>query len=100
MNDLSDYVSERLKIYCKKNGISKLSLFGSYIKNTFTEGSDLDILIEFEEGNKPGYLTIARIQRELSELFGKNVDLRTPEELSKYFREDIVKEAVVQYAAK
>ncbi|MDO8550947.1 MAG: nucleotidyltransferase family protein [Ignavibacteria bacterium] len=99
MKNLSKYNSEKLANYCRENKISKLAVFGSYAKNSYTGESDFDLLIEFEEGKKPGYLTIARIQRELSKLFGKNVDLRTPEEISKYFREDIVKEAVIQYAA-
>ncbi len=100
MIDIFQHNSEKLKNYCRENGISKLSVFGSYAKNSFNDDSDIDILVEFEKQTKPGYLTIARVCRELSELLGKKVDLRTPEELSRYFREDTIKEAVVQYVAK
>jgi len=79
------------------NRIKKLSLFGSYLKNTQKEGSDIDLLVEFIDGTEYGFLDVARIERELSELLGKKVDLRTPEELSSYFRESVVKEASVKY---
>ncbi len=99
MLDLFKYNSENLITYCKKNKISKLLVFGSYAKNTFTDDSDLDLLIEFESNKKPGYLSLARIQRELSEMLNKKVDLHTSEEISKYFRDTVIHEAIVQYAA-
>lgn len=89
-----------MKKFCKANRIKKLSLFGSYSKNTFREESDVDLLVEFEDNAKPGYLELARMENELIALLGIEVDLRTANELSRYFRDQVVKEAIVQYAAK
>lgn len=86
-----------LEEYCKANGIKKLSLFGSYLKNNYNGESDVDLLVEFEGDTEYGLLDIARMERELSKMIGKKVDLRTAEELSSYFRDTIVKEAVVKY---
>ena len=88
---------EQIKGYCKANKIKKLALFGSFLTNSFNEASDIDLLVEFEEDCDYGFLDIARIERELSEILGKQVDLRTPNELSKYFRDAVVKEATVFY---
>lgn len=92
-----DINEKRLEEYCKANEIKKLSLFGSYLKNTYNEESDVDLLVEFEDDTEYGLLDLARMERELSEMIGKKVDLRTPDELSKYFRDTVVKEAVVKY---
>jgi len=86
-----------LEEFCKANGIKKLSLFGSYLKNTYNEESDVDLLVEFEDDTEYGLLDVDRMERELSEMTRKKVDLRTSEELSRYFRDTVVKEAVVKY---
>lgn len=86
-----------LKEYCEKNNISKLSLFGSSLKDYSTINSDYDLLVEFKGGKKPGLLNFVRIKRELSEILGKKVDLRTTDELSKYFRNNVVREAEIKY---
>jgi predicted nucleotidyltransferase len=98
MDILSKY-SVEIKNFCRANKIKKLSLFGSYLTNKFKEVSDIDLLVEFDDDCDYGYLDIARVERELSEILGKQVDLRTPKELSKYFRESVVKEAKVSYEA-
>lgn len=98
MDILAKYDKE-IKFFCELNRIKKLSLFGSHLKETEHEGSDVDILVEFLDGSNYGLLDIARIERELSELIGKKVDLITPEELSRYFRDTVVKEASVKYEA-
>ncbi|MFZ2864292.1 MAG: nucleotidyltransferase domain-containing protein [Ignavibacteriaceae bacterium] len=89
-----------MKTFCESNRIRKLSLFGSYSKNTFSDESDLDLLVEFEDNAKPGYLNLARMEKQLTALLGIKTDLRTAEELSRYFRDQVVKEAIVHYAAK
>ena len=89
----------KLNEFCKTNKIKKLSLFGSYLNNSYNPDSDIDLLVEFEENTYYGLLDIARMERELSEIIGIKVDLRTPEELSRYFRDKIVKEAQVKYEA-
>ena len=95
--DILNKYSKKLKVFCKANKIRKLSLFGSHLKNTYDEKSDIDLLVEFEEDSGYGLLDIARIERELSEIIGKKIDLRTLGELSRYFRDTVVKEAEVKY---
>jgi uncharacterized protein len=86
--------------FCGRNHIRKLSLFGSILTNRFRPESDIDVLVEFEAGAAVTYLDLARMERELSEIVGRKVDLRTPEELSRYFRERVVSEALLQYERK
>ena len=86
--------------FCVRNGIRKLSLFGSALTDRFHDGSDVDLLIEFDGGRTTTYLDLARMERELSELLGRKADLRTPHELSRYFRDQVVAEALVQYERK
>lgn len=95
-----EYNKEMLDRFCIKNGIKKLSFFGSVITEKFNNKSDIDILVEFNENEKPGLISMAAMEIELTEMLGKKVDLRTPEELSKYFREDVVREAKVEYGTK
>lgn len=86
------------KSFCKKHNIKKLSFFGSVLDNNFNEKSDIDILIEFEKDKTPGLILFTKIESELSGYFnGRKVDLRTPRELSPYFRDDVIKEAVQIY---
>ncbi|NOX63275.1 MAG: nucleotidyltransferase family protein [Chloroflexi bacterium] len=94
-----DLPEERIAKFCQKNHIRRLSVFGSALRADFNEDSDIDILVEFEPRHTPGLLGMARMERELSALLGgRRVDLRTPEDLSRYFRERVLREAKVQYA--
>ena len=83
--------------FCRRNDIRRLSLFGSVLTQRFRDESDIDMLVEFEPGRSPGLLGIAGMEIELSELLGRKVDLRTPGDLSRYFREEVVASAVPQY---
>ncbi|MBA2715142.1 MAG: nucleotidyltransferase family protein [Rubrobacteraceae bacterium] len=89
---------DQLEEFCRKNHVAKLSLFGSVLREDFKPNSDVDVLVEFEEGHTPGFFGLARIEEELSELFGRKVDLRTPQDLSRYFRDAVARTAAVQYA--
>lgn len=89
---------KKIEVFCKKQHIQKLSFFGSFLRSDFGPDSDLDILVEFEPGHKVGFLKLAGMERELSEIFNHNVDLRTPVELSRYFRQEVLDSAKVQYA--
>ncbi|MGD0201981.1 MAG: nucleotidyltransferase domain-containing protein [Bryobacteraceae bacterium] len=89
--------AEQIAEFCRRNGIRRLSLFGSALTPSFSDSSDVDLLVEFEPDRRVGFLKMAAMERELSGLWGRRVDLRTPEELSPYFREDVVRSAVVQY---
>lgn len=90
---------DKLADFCKRNHIRKLSLFGSSLKGAAREDSDVDLLAEFQPGDAPSLLDLARMERELTTLLGgRKVDLRTPNELSPYFRQEVLSTASVQYA--
>ena len=92
--------AEELGQICARHRIKRLSLFGSVLKGTDGPDSDVDLLVEFEPGASPTFLDLARIEEELSSLLGgRRVDLRTPRELSRYFREEVMREAEEQYVA-
>ena len=93
-----DLPKEKIAEFCRRNHIRKLSLFGSVLHGDSRPDSDVDLLVEFDHGHKPGFFKLAHMERELSGLIGKKVDLRTPQELSKYFRDEVLSEAEVQYA--
>ena len=89
---------EKINEFCKRHHIHKLSLFGSVLRSDFSAGSDVDVLVEFKPGQGPGFLGLAQMERELSAIFGgRKADLRTPQELSKYFRDEVLSSAEVQY---
>ena len=86
--------------FCRRNHVQKLAIFSSALTGRLKGSSDIDILVEFEPDCRVGYLRMAAMERELSSLFGgRPIDLRTASELSRYFRDEIVKTASVQYAA-
>ena len=88
-----------LAAFCREHGIRRLSVFGSALRDDFGSESDVDVLVEFVPGRTPGLLGVARMELQLSGLFsGRKVDLRTPEDLSRYFRQDVLDAAEVQYA--
>ena len=91
---------EALADFCRAHGIRHLSVFGSTIKGTAQPDSDLDLLVEFEPDRVPGLLGMAKLEEELSVLMGgKTIDLRTAGDLSRYFRDDIIRTAQTRYAA-
>ena len=89
--------TDKLIAFCKKNHIRKLSLFGSALKDRETPESDIDLIVEFEPDYIPGF-QFFEIEAELGDLFGKPVDLNTPAFLSRYFRDQVMKEAKVCYS--
>jgi predicted nucleotidyltransferase len=88
---------QQITAFCQRHHIRKLSLFGSALRDDFGSESDIDILVEFEPGQTVGFLKLAALEIELSEMVGRKVDLRTPAELSRYFRQEVMAEAEVQY---
>ena len=89
----------QLSAFCEANGIRWLAIFGSALREDFGPESDVDVLVEFEPGRVPGLLGVAGMELELSKLFsGRKVDLRTLEDLSPYFRQEVLDAAEVQYA--
>jgi hypothetical protein len=89
---------KKIDEFCKKHHILKLSFFGSVLRGDFKPESDVDVLVEFEPQHTVGYIRLAGLEIELSKILGHKVDLRTPEELSPYFRQEVIDLAEVQYA--
>ena len=94
-----DILRENIAEFCQKHHIRKLSLFGSALREDFRPESDVDVLVEFEPGHVPGFIRLASMELELSKLFGgRKVDINTAQCLSRYFRDEVVRIAEVQYA--
>ena len=90
---------QQLAEFCRRNHVRKLSLFGSALRGQLQPDSDIDLLVEFEPDRTPGLFTIVRMEMELSEVLGRKVDVRTAEDLSQYFRDEVLGNAEVQYQA-
>jgi predicted nucleotidyltransferase len=89
----------QIREFCLRYHIRRLALFGSVLRDDFGPSSDIDVLVEFESHHVPGLLRLAAMERELSARVGaRRVDMRTPGDLSRYFRDDVLAHAVVQYA--
>jgi len=89
----------RIAEFCRANHIRKLAFFGSVLREDFGPDSDVDVLVEIEPGHAVGLIRMGGMQVELSRILGREVDLRTPADLSRYFRERVVREAEIAYAA-
>ncbi|CUU38369.1 MAG: nucleotidyltransferase domain-containing protein [Armatimonadetes bacterium] len=102
MKDLPFAIDRRrLQAFCRKNRIRRLAVFGSALRDDFRPESDIDLLVEFEQGYVPSLLQMARLERELSAIFGgRKIDLRTAEDLSRYFRDAVRRMAKVIYHAR
>ncbi len=90
---------EQLAAFCRKHHLTKLALFGSVLTDRFGPDSDVDVLVEFDPDHVPGLIALSAMERELSEILGHRADMRTPNDLSRYFRDQVLREAVTQYAA-
>jgi uncharacterized protein len=90
---------EQIGNFCRRHRIRKLSFFGSVLREDFRPRSDVDVLVEFEPRQSVGLIRLAGIERELSELMGRKVDLNTPGFLSPSFRDQALEEAREQYVA-
>jgi len=88
---------ETVADFCRRHHIRRLSVFGSVLRDDFSQGSDVDVLVEFEQGHVPGFRFLD-LQDELSRLIGRRVDLNTPNSLSRHFRDRVLAEAQLVYA--
>ena len=95
---LIELPKEKIAEFCRRHHIRKLSLFGSVLHGDYRPDSDIDILVEFDPKHIPGLIRLAGMEHELSGILGRRVDLRTPGDLSRYFREEVLDTAEVQYA--
>jgi predicted nucleotidyltransferase len=90
--------TDRIAAFCRQNHIRHLALYGSVLREDFRAESDVDVLVEFSPGQRVGFFRMAALERELSQLIGRRVDLRTPREISRYFRDQVIHQAETQYA--
>ena len=88
---------EKIDAFCKRHPVRKLSLFSSALTDKFNPESDIVILIEFEPDAKIGFFKLIEMELELSELMGRKVDLRTPQDLSHFFRDTVMQKALPLY---
>jgi len=94
-----DLPQKKLVEFCRRHRIQRLSLFGSVLRDDFGNDSDVDVLVEFEHGARVGLIRLAGMELELGAMIGRKVDLNTKGFLSRYFRDDVLAEAEVQYDA-
>ena len=92
-----DLPMKAIREYCERQPIKRLSLFGSFLRGDAFPNSDVDLLVEYLPGAPIGLLTMAGQEIKLSEILGKRVDLRTAEDLSRYFRQEVVSGAMLIY---
>ena len=90
---------QKIARFCRRNHIRRLAFFGSVLREDFRAGSDVDVVVEFEPGASVGYIRLASMEGELSELLGRKVDLNTPGLLGRHFRDAVLREAEVQYVS-
>jgi uncharacterized protein len=83
--------------FCNRHHIRKLSFFGSVLRNDFRSDSDVDVLVEFEPEHIPGFFRLHDMEEELSNILGRSTDLRTPQDLSRYFRDEVIANSMVLY---
>jgi predicted nucleotidyltransferase len=81
---------QKIENFCLKNHIQTLALFGSVITERFHKSSDVDVLVQFDSQHIPGLIRFSELELELEEIFGRHVDLRTPKDLSRYFRNEVI----------
>jgi len=94
-----DISRDDIDAFCKRHGVKRLSLFGSVLRDDFQPDSDIDVLVEFHPGQTPGMFGFGQMILELREIIGRDVDLRTPQDLSPYFRDEVLREARPLHAA-
>ena len=98
MNAQVSIPKDQMAAFCEGHGIKRLSVFGSALRPAFGPDSDIDVLVEFEPDRTPGLFGFAGMELELTRMLGRKVDLRTPEDLSRYFRQEVLAEAQTQYS--
>lgn len=93
------FPEDEIAAFCQRNGVARLSLFGSILRDDFGPESDVDVLVEFLPGRTPGMFGFGDLILELSAMIGRRVDLRTPFDLSRFFRATVMRDAKVLHAA-
>jgi hypothetical protein len=90
---------KELKEFCHRYQVQKLALFGSVLRQDFHKESDVDVLVSFQPAARIGFITFSRMQRELSKIFKRPVDLVPMEGLKPVIRDSVLSNIEVVYAA-
>ncbi|MHB9131662.1 MAG: nucleotidyltransferase family protein [Armatimonadota bacterium] len=90
---------DEIIVFCRKYHIQKLALFGSVLRDDFRPDSDVDVLIEFDPAHIPGLIALMNMQLEFSAIIGREADFRAPGDLHRSFRDTVIADAEVLYAA-
>lgn len=85
--------------FCQRHHLRRLAFFGSVLRDDFTENSDVDVLVEYSPEHVPGFIALAGMEEELTAILGRKADIRSAGDLSHFFREEVIREALVQYVA-
>jgi predicted nucleotidyltransferase len=97
---IQNFISkENLAAFCRRNHIRRVAIFGSALRGELRSDSDIDLLVEFEQNHVPGLIGLAGMEIELTGMIGRKVDMRTPRDLSRYFRDEVIRISEVQYEA-
>jgi predicted nucleotidyltransferase len=97
---IQNFISkEDLAAFCRRNHIRRIAIFGSALRGELRSDSDIDLLVEFEQNHVPGLIGLAGMEIELTGMIGRKVDMRTPRDLSRYFRDEVIRISEVQYEA-
>jgi len=94
-----DLPVEKIRMLCRRYRVRELALFGSALRDDFEAESDVDLLVEFEPEAQVGFMTLARMQRELSNILHRPVDLVPKGGLKPKIRQAVLSSAEVLYAA-
>ncbi len=86
---------KKIRLFCEKHHIASLALFGSILTARFKDSSDVDFLVQFETNHTPSLFELVDMESELRSIVGRQVDLRTLNELSRYFRDEVLAQAKV-----
>jgi uncharacterized protein len=100
MNIQVEIPVDEIVTLCKRYPVRSLALFGSVFREDFHPDSDIDMLVEFPPEARAGCFTMGKMQVDPSELLGREVDLKTTEDLSQYFRQKVIEAAQVLYERK
>lgn len=94
-----DVPYETIRELCEKYSVRELSIFGSAVREDFSDRSDIDVLVEFQPDAGIGLLESAALEEDLSKVFGRNVDLVSKRGLNPRIRDDVLGNATPLYAA-
>lgn len=96
---LADRVASDLTEFCVRHQVRTLRLYGSFVRGELTPESDIDVLLEFQAGVDPDLFELGGMQQDLTEIFGREADLKTPEMFTPRNLQRVLDSSVVGYAA-